>query len=760
MLRRLDLKTRYRSLNKGFWPEDLPLGKRTVIYGHNGSGKSAFSELLLGIASDEAAAEVVWEDETQSKHSISTGQGGPSPSMAVFTKSWVKTNLSQFLDGRTASAIVTLGKEAIESKEEEERLAKEIATHQEDARTADKRHRDAEAKVEKLARGVQDAIEGQLGDFDHSKFNKHQYQIGRVKNELTSYKGEFPDENAHAEALKRLGEGVGDRIADVGDYPDRFKEHLSDLPELLADTPTRVALASIDGHADRERWVHAGIELHDGRGSCLFCDGPLTDERRDQLAHHFDESWQLIRGRASSLLREAASERESLQAWLGSLPETKDLSSTLQPAYVSQLTTVSAAVNERLSALTDVEKVLKEKSDVPGSTPSLPDCSALSLDMATGALAQAVIEHNRQVDDHKTVVEGHVQTILNHLIGSKADDFRNAHAHAATSAQEAAAAKSAQRLAETALDEARKKNFSSHEMAETLTRDLTRVYGKHHLSVTVTPDGKSYSCKRGTEPAENLSDGEQATLSLLYFLRKLEDETNRGERSERIVVIDDPSSSLDREALFATHLWLVETLDGFGQFIVLTHDFGLLRLFINSHKSAWGKSLNGIAKGEADEKLFPKVAFFEMFAATRDGKRQTEVARLPKMLMNNTSEYAYLFSMVMRGVGDSADHERLFLLPNAVRRVLEVFTSYKAPHFGPWDQRLKHLTSLNGDAYRDVYDFCNRYSHGEGPETVDVMDARAIHHNIKRCMEFLRNADPDHFAHMCKATSSDATVLD
>jgi len=42
--------------------------------------------------------------------------------MAVFTKEWVRRNLSQFLDGATASPIVTLGEEAIEAKEQEREL--------------------------------------------------------------------------------------------------------------------------------------------------------------------------------------------------------------------------------------------------------------------------------------------------------------------------------------------------------------------------------------------------------------------------------------------------------------------------------------------------------------------------------------------------------------------------------------------------------------------------------------------------------------
>lgn len=227
------------------------------------------------------------------------------------------------------------------------------------------------------------------------------------------------------------------------------------------------------------------------------------------------------------------------------------------------------------------------------------------------------------------------------------------------------------------------------------------------------------------------------------------------------MVIDDPSSSLDREALFATHQWLIDTLSGFGQYIVLTHDFSLLRLFIKSQKNAWGKSMKLIAKDDADEVCFPKVSFLEMYATSTNGERLSKLGKLPRLLLNSTSEYAYLFAMVMAGVSDSEDHERLFLLPNAARRVLEVFASYKAPHVTDFLPALEAMVSeQDGEPFRDVYDFCNRYSHGEGSETVDVLDARAVHGHIRRCMEFLRAANAEHFQRMCKATGVDPTTLD
>ncbi len=229
---------------------------------------------------------------------------------------------------------------------------------------------------------------------------------------------------------------------------------------------------------------------------------------------------------------------------------------------------------------------------------------------------------------------------------------------------------------------------------------------------------------------------------------------------QRVVVIDDPSSSLDREALFATHQWLVDTLKGFGQYIILTHDFSLLRLFIKSHKNAWGGFMKRIIQGDADEIRFPKVSFLEMYSATVDGKRLSKVGKLPRLLLNNTSEYAYLFSMVMVGIADSEDHERLFLLPNAARRVLEVFASYKAPHRTDFLTQLEALVqSQDDEPFRDVYDFCNRFSHGEGSESLDVLDARAVHGQIRRCMEFLRAVDSEHFERMCAGTGTNPAIL-
>ncbi len=755
MLRRLDLKRPWRSLDKGFWPEDLPLACRTVVYGHNGSGKSTLAELMMSLAEDDSATEVVWEDQDGRRTTLRAGGSSPSQSMAVFTRKWVEANLSDFLDGNSASAIVTLGEAAISAKEEEERLEGEIRRLRSEAGDAERQRSAADQKVEKMARDVQDRIISELREFDYNHFTRNRYSIPRVKEELRNYKGDFPDVHAHAEALKRLGKGAPATIAELATPPAGMAEQLAGLSELLAETPTRVALEALEADPAAQSWVEQGLGLHEELQHCLFCAGPVGDERRRQLAMHFDESWLQIRSRAQDLLTAIKREKQALATWHGSLPEAALLSGDLQPVYEESVARFEAEMEKRVVALETVEDALGAKVHDPSATPAVPDWSLFTETLSVTVLSGAIAEHNDLARCHEEVTADRKKLVLDHLVGSQAQAFRNLEAQAREAQTKSRTSLKAAELTERRLEEVRQKQFTTKEMADTLTRDLARVYGKNPLVVAVTDDGRSYTCRRGDAAATDLSEGERTTLSLLYFLRKLEDEQVPGaDPSQRIVVIDDPSSSLDREALFATHQWLVDTLRGFGQYVILTHDFGLLQLFIKSHKNAWGSSMKRIKEGDPDETRFPKVAFLEMFTASVDGERGSKLGRLPHLLLNSTSEYAYLFSMVMAGIADSEDHERLFLLPHAARRVLEVFASYKAPHRTDFSQQLEVLVKTQeGEPFRDVYDFCNRYSHGEGSESVDVLDGRAVHGQIRRCMELLRAVDREHFDRMCKATN-------
>lgn len=590
MLRGIDVRRQWRSLTPGFWPSDVPFGKRTIVYGHNGSGKSTIADLLLALAGEGAPVDAVWEDEEGTRHRVPSGSAGPAMGVAVFTKRWVEENLSAFLDGQSASAIVTLGREAISAREQEDRLADEIAALTDSANEHRARVRDYDKKSEALAREVQNLIVVQLQDIDRRRFTKHRYQLPAVKADLAGFKGEVPDAADHAAALMRLGEGAPEKLSVVRSFPDGVTQQMSVLDSLLTDTPTSEALASLEGNAEAQRWVEEGRRLHEGATECLFCGSSLTTARRDALAKHFDESWMNIRSRARSLQEAVRAESQDLSAWLSEWPDPALLASELRDAYVDGMGALQEALAQRRAALDAVDDVLGTKAQDPSSTPAMPDLEVLGRLPSTTVVDELVANHNEQADNHDRLRDQSIATVLDHLVGSYSNRFSELRKHVDEASRKASVDSEAAAHSENALRRIRARKLTTSESATKLTEDLSRVFGRGHLSVQVTDDGKSYTCWRGGQPATHLSDGERTTLSLLYFLHQLEDESRRTDPSQRIVVIDDPSSSLDRESVFATHQWLVAAMEDVGQFILFTHDFNLLRLFLKSQKSQWDTS--------------------------------------------------------------------------------------------------------------------------------------------------------------------------
>ena len=166
MLRRLDVKDAWRSLDRGFWPADVPAGRKTVVYGHNGSGKSTVAELLLDLAEGDCPTKVVWEDESGKKHGVGAGGGSLSVPPAVFTRKWIDANLSAFLDGGSAPGIVTLGKEAIDAKAKEDQLAEDITKFDDKAKVTGKEHSTAKKEVDTLIGEIQTQIVSELQQCD------------------------------------------------------------------------------------------------------------------------------------------------------------------------------------------------------------------------------------------------------------------------------------------------------------------------------------------------------------------------------------------------------------------------------------------------------------------------------------------------------------------------------------------------------------------------------------------------------------------
>ena len=109
--------------------------------------------------------------------------------------------------------------------------------------------------------------------------------------------------------------------------------------------------------------------------------------------------------------------------------------------------------------------------------------------------------------------------------------------------------------------------------AEELNQELHLYLGHRELEFSVKDTG--YEISRNGILAESLSEGEKTAIALLYFLKALQGRDF--DLSEGIVVLDDPVSSLDANALYAAFGFIRDRTNGAAQLIALTHNFTFFR---------------------------------------------------------------------------------------------------------------------------------------------------------------------------------------
>ncbi|MFO7033318.1 hypothetical protein B9T07_26845, partial [Limnospira fusiformis CCALA 023] len=159
-------------------------------------------------------------------------------------------------------------------------------------------------------------------------------------------------------------------------------------------------------------------------------------------------------------------------------------------------------------------------------------------------------------------------------------------------------------------------------------------------------------------------EGERTALALCHFLTALN--ANGRDVSQVIVVIDDPISSLDTRAQSHALALIKEYVGAAAQIFISTHHFHFateVRRWLNY----LGKSDNG-------------QFFMETRSIHGSDRRVSKITEMPKLLKKYNSEYTYLFDIVF----DYAEHgdgqtENAFLMPNAIRKLMEAFFSFKLP---------------------------------------------------------------------------------
>src|SRR5690554_3283462 len=128
-------------------------------------------------------------------------------------------------------------------------------------------------------------------------------------------------------------------------------------------------------------------------------------------------------------------------------------------------------------------------------------------------------------------------------------------------------------------------------------------------------------------------------IALLYFLKSLKD--RRFELDKGLVVLDDPVSSLDANALFMAFGFIRRCVDEAAQILVLTHNFAMFR-----QVRGWFKWINHPCRRKSVEKRPARFYMLECSLAAEG--RRSRIVLLDPLLEQFESEYHYLFARIYR----------------------------------------------------------------------------------------------------------------
>ncbi|MPS47836.1 AAA family ATPase [Methylobacillus sp.] len=689
------------------WPADLPsFGRYNLIYGWNGSGKTTLSNLFRAL---ELRRQPEGEVTLATANSSITGNEFAQSTLPVrvFNRDFVAANVFP-VGGGEVPPIFVLGEESAEKQAQVEQLKEEKASAQGTIDAAKLEKAKAEKALDRHCVDRATIIRETLrssGDNPYNNYDKARYKRRVATMQSADDKANHLLSDDERERLLSQSKATPkDPVSEVQLRLPDLQQLTNTTRQLLQKSVVSSAIDALKADPQLSAWTRDGLGLHQQRDAdhCLFCEQPLPDDRMAALEAHFSTEYeQLLRQLDMQTDQIESSSRAINQI---SLPNRAELYEDLVADFDQAKTQLDASVTAITDYLATLVTALKDKKQKLFETQSLevavPDVQQSVID----DINAIVRRHNQTCADF----ESHVRTAREKLeadsVASSVDEYQSLVD--AVQAQEKAISEADSLSLKLAGDISRlEREIVEHRQpAEELNQDLHSYLGHSELQLEVRDTG--YTIARNGTPARSLSEGEMTAIALLYFLKSLKD--RRFELDKGLVVMDDPVSSLDANALFLAFGFIRRCVNDAAQIIILTHNFAMFRQVRN-----WFYWVNQPHRKKSIERR--PAQFYMLDCSLTDQGRRSCIAPLDPLLEQFESEYHYLFARVYRRAQANAAGglEANYIFPNMARRLLETFLAFRRPqHAGELRQKLQGIDFDETRKLR-ILRFLHTHSHAD-----------------------------------------------
>ncbi|GAA8899020.1 AAA family ATPase [Helicobacter pylori] len=563
------------------------LNSINFIYGTNGSGKTTTSSFLKNLAENRiedkfANSKIEWHNDEILK-------------IEVYNKQFKE---EQFRNSQV-KGIFMLGKktnenlENIESKKESINKENEKKTKNEKSLQKLKQEREEKEKDftdscwEKLYKKNEENFKETLEGFKLKKKFKEK-NLKEFKNnehnEIEIGKLEKLKENIRIVFSKNQTELVP-LECNLTDF-DSIENH-SIWEQKIVGSGDAI-IADLIKKLSNEDWVAQGREylLKDGN-ACPFCQQKtITEEFKKQLESYFDTSYQesteTIKKMKENYTNKTAGALEQLDKIVET--EQKNQQTKLNKEIFKRIIeTLRSKINGNRQKMHDKSKEMSRSFDLESTKNEIKEIRDL-IDMAN----QQIANHNEMIKDIENQKEICKEQTWKFLVNEFKSDIQEYN-------KKYCGLEKGIKKFENEINENEKKikelENEIRELEKTMVsikpivneiNALLKGYGFTNFSLACTEDEKSYRIQRenGQLVGEILSEGEVTFITFLYYYHLTKGSLKENDISKnKVLVIDDPISSLDSNILFIVSVLVKELMKetmkektNIKQVIILTHN--------------------------------------------------------------------------------------------------------------------------------------------------------------------------------------------
>lgn len=685
------------------------------LFGLNGSGKTTISRYIR-------------HSERSSYNKCSIEWDSEPIECSVYNREYVEENFSE----SSIPGIFTLGEENIEIKKKIEKIQNDIKSL---------KGRCSELQ-QQLDNSIENGLSSQLHILESSYTNKFWEEKQRLDRENSYLRFALEGVRGSKEAFKQklLFEYSSntEELVDKSEleqlctqlYNDKVEKcsaiQIPDFKSLYALEMSSILKTVVVGKDDvdishlikklgNDGWFRQGVSyIEDSEGLCPFCQRPLEKEFLNKIKEYFDETYiaavKEIDRVYTEYVRISGKLLSEFKVILESSSEFVDLEKL--KTIFQQL---EAIIDKNIRYLYDK----KESPNIVVHLESIKEIARSAVDILTVA-NQEIAKYNKRIDNienERVATKRKVWRYILHILNSEVEVYR----------KEKESLIEKIRLVEVEKKSIDKQISDKSQQLHILEQSLTSIaptanginkllknYGFNGFYLKVD-DEKSYQFVRenGELAFSSLSEGERNFVTFLYFMYSLQGNTDEsGHNSDKVVVIDDPVSSLDNDVLF-----IVSSLirDLFQK--IYTGEGTIKQLFILSHNIFFFKEVSyeyGLKKEKTGYWLIVK---------NNDTSVIMEHKKNPV-----SSTYEMLWDEV-RSAQDDPVKSSTLSLANTMRRIIEHYFKL----LGGMNLNKLHLEFPDGERqiFKSLISWANAGSHS-------VFDDYSATPNLYNSEKFLK----------------------